>query len=402
MAHYRFDMTENLDTSRGPTEISKETTTSPNEARTAFDTAAAFPQMIVREERPVSENGPTLFVRMDRLGDLTLSLPADAAFPEVDGERNVDWWVSEGLGFVADHAVPRRRVREMKPTVTQAEFKRLLKEVKERNYKTVVVFHAPWWVSPLMWLAGIKNRVGVRSQWHSFLFFNKGVRQKRSLAEASEFEYNMRVIDSMEDLPEFPSTSETQHRIARTPLKLAVDSEWQRATLKSHGLRHREYSVVHPGMAGSARNWPTSHYISWIQEAAKETTIVVTGTATDESILQPIRQALEGTQNIVWLDSKLSGAQLLHVLEGAVCVLAPSTGVAHLAASLNRPVIGIYSPVKVQHPNRWAPQGEAVQVLVPEVECPGKKACVGSTCPHFDCMNRISLESVRSLWTALQ
>ena len=202
----------------------------------------------------------------------------------------------------------------------------------------------------------------------------------------------MRVIDSMSSLPE---------KIERLPLKLKVDPAWQTATLNKHGLTHGKYSVIHPGMAGSARNWPTSHYISWIQEASKDGKIVVTGTGTDEAILQPIRHALQGTQNVEWLDSKLTGAQLLHVLEGAKCVLAPSTGVAHLAASLGRPVIGIYSPVKVQHPTRWAPQGEAVQILVPDVECPGKKACVGSTCPQYDCMNRISLESVRSLWSAL-
>ncbi len=359
------------------------------------------PRMLVPTDRAISDDGPTLFIRMDRLGDLTLSLPSDGSYSEVDGERNVDWWISEGLGFVADHAVPRRRVREMKAKVTQAEFKRLLRELKQRAYKTVIVFHAPWWVSPLLWLARIPNRVGVRSQWHSFLFFNQGVRQKRSLAETSEFEYNLRVIDSMTSLPELTSEP-TVHRVERKPLKLAVDKDWQADTLNKHGLSHRKYAVVHPGMAGSARNWPTSHYISWIQEAAKEAAIVVTGTATDDAILQPIRQALQGAQNIHWLDSKLTGAQLLHVLEGATCVLAPSTGVAHLAASLGRPVIGIYSPVKVQHPTRWAPQGEAVQVLVPDVECPGKKACVGTTCPHYDCMNRISLESVRSLWSALQ
>lgn len=398
MARYRLDMTENLDAPLEPSDRPAADLAQADSVSTLYSphSQSPTPRMIVRSERSVAgdgpQDGPTLFVRMDRLGDLTLSLPADGLYPVTDGERSVDWWISEGLGFVADHAVPRRRVREMKAKVNQAEFKRLLRELKDRKYKTAVVFHAPWWVSPLLWLARIPNRVGVRSQWHSFLFFNQGVRQKRSLAETSEFEYNMRVIDSMSSQPD---------KIERLPLKLKVDPDWQATTLKKHGLTHRKYSVVHPGMAGSARNWPISHYISWIQEASKDGKIVVTGTATDEAVLGPIRQALQGAQNIEWLDSKLSGAQLLHVLEGAVCVLAPSTGVAHLAASLGRPVIGIYSPVKVQNPTRWAPQGDAVQILVPEVECPAKKACIGSTCPHYDCMNRISLESVRSLWSAI-
>lgn len=351
------------------------------------------PRVPVLGPRPAPEGGPILFVRMDRIGDLVLSLPADGQFQELPdvGEREVDWWISEGLGFVTDHAVPRRRVREMKSKIRFREFKVFLREVKARKYQMAVVLHAPWWVSALMWFARIPNRLGPRSQWHSFLFLNKAVRQKRSLSETSELEYNLRVMDTLTDRP----------TISREPLKLKVDPAWKAETLKAHQLTDGKFSVVHPGMGGSARNWPTSHYISWMQEAAKEETIVVTGTPSDDAILEPIRQALEGTRNLVWLNGKLSGPQLLHVLDGARCVLAPSTGVAHLAASLGKPTIGLYSPVKVQHPTRWGPQGEAVQVLVPDVECPGKKACIGATCPHFDCMNRISLESVRSLWSAL-
>lgn len=342
-----------------------------------------------------SENQPVLFIRMDRIGDLVLSLGADSIFSESQPKNDVspvDWWIAPNTGFIADHAMPRRRVREMKIKIQFAEFKRLLRELKVRAYKTAIVFHAPWWVSPLLWLARIPNRVGVKSQWHTFLFLNKGVRQKRSLSEFSEYEYNLRLVEEGLGLP--------LGRISREPLKLGVDPKWQDETLRDHGLTAGKYAVVHPGMGGSARNWPTANYISWIQEAAKKETIVITGTASDDSMLEPIRQALGATNKVVWLDRKLSGPMLLHVLAGARIVLAPSTGVAHLAASLGQPVVGIYSPVKVQHPRRWGPLGESVEVLIPDVECPGKKACLGAQCPHYDCMERISLESVRSVWSS--
>ncbi len=340
---------------------------------------------------------PVLFIRMDRIGDLVLTLATDSFFGTKNEGRNepspVDWWIAPNTGFVADHALPRRRVREMKIKIQNHEFKQLLRELKSRSYKTAIVFHAPWWVSLLLWLAQIPNRVGVKSQWHTFLFLNKSVRQKRSLSETSEYEYNLRLVEEGLGLPE--------KSMSREPLRLAIDPSWQQETLSDHKLTAGKYSVVHPGMGGSARNWPISHYISWIQEAAQTETVVITGTASDEAVLEPIRQALAGNGNIVWLDGKLSGPMLLHILDGARVVLAPSTGVAHLAASLGRPVIGIYSPVRVQHPVRWGPQGESVQVLVPEVECPGKKACLGPACAQYDCMNRVSLESVRSLWTAI-
>ncbi len=342
-------------------------------------------------------DGPILFIRMDRVGDLVLTLGADSVFSEsatTDSSVTspIDWWIAPNTGFIADHAVPRRRVREMNLKIPYSQFKQLLRELKTRAYKTAIVFHAPWWVSPLLWLARIPNRVGVKSQWHTFLFLNKGVRQKRSLSEHGEYEYNLRLVEE--------GLGFEEGRISREPLTTVIDSKWQDETLSDHDLKRGEYAVVHPGMGGSARNWPTSHYISWIQEAAQKETIVITGTASDEAILEPIRQALAGNGRIVWLDRKLSGPMLLHVLHGARVVLAPSTGVAHLAASLGKPVIGIYSPVRVQHPKRWGPLGENVQILVPDVECPGKKACLGAQCPQYDCMNRISLESVRSVWSA--
>lgn len=344
------------------------------------------------DQTVIEADGPILFVRMDRIGDLTLTLASDSVVGTSADKRTstADWWISPNLGFIADHAEPRRRVREMPNKVSFADFRRIIREVRMRSYRAVVVFHAPWWVSPLLWLARIPVRIGVKSQWHTFLFLNKGVRQKRSLSEMSEFEYNVRLVEEGFGL--------ASGEASREPLRLAIDAGWQTETLREHGLSKGKYSVVHPGMSGSARNWPTSHYISWIQEASQKETIVVTGSASDAEQLDPIRQALAGVARVIWLDTKLTGPQLLHVLDGARCILAPSTGIAHLGATLGRPVIGLYSPVKVQHPRRWGPVGKSVRVLVPEVECPGKKNCIGPQCPQYDCMNRISLDSVRKQW----
>jgi len=57
-----------------------------------------------------------------------------------------------------------------------------------------------------------------------------------------------------------------------------------------------------------------------------------------------------------WLVSELTTAELLDVLAQAKSVVAPSTGVLHLAASLGTPALGLYSPRIVEHPRRWAPK----------------------------------------------
>lgn len=339
-------------------------------------------------------DGPILLIRMDRIGDLVLTLPCDASFGlRDDGSARADWWVAPGLGFIADHASPRRRVREVKSKIGWNDFWALVKEVKRRQYAAAVIFHAPWWVSALTAFARIPLRIAVKSQWHTFIFANKGVRQKRSLAEFSELEYNYRLIEQGFGLDE--------NSIERETLKLSVSEAWSTATLARHGLAANEYSVVHPGMGGSARNWSATQYVAWLQEAAEQGPIVITGTASDATYLDPIRQALGGAKNLFWLDGKITGPELLQILAHAKRVLAPSTGIAHLTASLERPLIGIYSPVRVQHPRRWGPLGDTVQVLVPEVDCPGKKSCLGPQCSQYDCMSKISSETIRPLWSAL-
>lgn len=327
---------------------------------------------------------PSLLVRMDRIGDLVLTLPTDALIA-----GPTDWWVAPHLGFVADHSVPPRRIREVPLKTNFAGFRLLLKEVKARQYSQSFVFHAPWWVSVLLWVARIPKRYGVRSQWHSFLFCNHALRQKRSLAEQNELAYNFELVQS--------SLENTSAEVkSQKGLRLEVDAQWQAETLKELGLNQGSYSVIHPGMGGSARNWPTSHYVSLIQDLTRKETVVITGTANDQQWLNPIRTAIGTNEKVLWLDGKLPGPLLLQVLAGARRVIAPSTGIVHLAASLGIPTFGIFSPVRVQSARRWGPQGPKVETFTPSVECPGTKACLGQQCKQWDCMSTLTVDQLKS------
>ncbi|HVK60772.1 MAG TPA: glycosyltransferase family 9 protein [Bdellovibrionales bacterium] len=321
--------------------------------------------------------GQALFVRLDRIGDLVLTLPVDQRL----GYQTVHWWIPQGLSFVTKSALPIRNATEIPKSIKPTRFLSLLKEVRSRKYSTAVVFHAPWWVGLLLWLAGIPVRVGVRSQWHSFLFFNRGVRQKRSRAEYSELEYNYRLVEEGLGL--------TSGSVPRDSLKLKAGT----AALEKFGLLKGGYTVIHPGMSGSALNWPTERYEEMIRKCLAIEPVVITGTASDEKFLAPLRERLSNEVGLHWLDRKLSGTELLEILGNASGIVAPSTGVLHLAASTGRPTIGIYSPVRVQKAKRWGPQGERVSSIEPEVNCPGELSCLQESCPNFGCMGRISVDA---------
>jgi len=65
------------------------------------------------------------------------------------------------------------------------------------------------------------------------------------------------------------------------------------------------------------------------------------------------------------LQNQVNLKELVSILAESKKVIAPSTGVAHIAASAGAEVHGIYSPVRVHHPRRWAPRGPHVTVYLP-------------------------------------
>ena len=326
-----------------------------------------------------------LLVRMDRIGDLILTLPVDESLPNSE----TAWWIPRGLSFITQGATPQRNAREVGREISPSGFFYLLREVRKENYTAAIVFHAPWWVSLLLWLARIPLRGGVKSQWHSFLFLNRAIRQKRSQAEYSELEYNYRLVESIVGLK--------TGSLPRNTLRLTgLEDDARRKLLAAFSLKSGGYSVVHPGMGGSALNWPVENYEELIRTLLRTERIAITGTSADEPYLAPLRERLVGENGIVWLDGKLKGPELITILSAARTVIAPSTGVLHLSASTGQPTLGIFSPVRVQQPRRWGPQGAQTATLMPDVSCPGETRCLGDVCAYYPCMARVTTQQALS------
>lgn len=294
-----------------------------------------------------------VFLRLDKIGDLIATLPVDQ-LPWLK-EKNVEikWVVAKGLGLIAKFAEPERQFRELDLRNPKFARHELTEYLRSEKPDVVVVFYAPWWVGYACWRAGVPLRVGRRSQWHSFLFYNRGLRQSRSLAEKHEADYNRELVEHAFGQPP-----------AETPV-LKMNPPIRRHLFEKHDLRPGNYFVVHPGMAGSALNWPQSHYSALIEKLVNAGTVVITGTAGDDPYLTEIRPQWEKHPSVRWLQNQLTLEDLLSLLKTARGVVAPSTGVLHLAAACGTPVVGIYSPVQAHRAERWGPRGPHSVALTP-------------------------------------
>lgn len=304
----------------------------------------------------------TILIRMDRIGDLVVSLPVDT-HPAL-GDQRVHWFITKGLGFVPEQSKPRREFTEFSRRFSIFEIFRMIRWFKTHKPFQVIVLHAPWWVTFCAWMAGVPIRMGRKSQWHSFLFLNLGVRQKRSDADRHESDYNFELVERSFSRLGVRTTTQFDKLLEHY---LELEAPHPPKTLTDRDLKARQYRVVHPGMGGSALNWPSSYYIELIEGLAREGTVVVTGTYADNKFLTPIKAAVGSNENVRWMVDELKGPELLDVLAMAKSVVAPSTGVLHLAAALGTPSFGIYSPRKLEHARRWAPRGSYIETISPDV-----------------------------------
>jgi heptosyltransferase I len=326
-----------------------------------------------------------LLIRLDKIGDLISTMCVDQS--EVLNNCEVHWVIAKGLGFIPNNSEPERKFLELSKEDWKVSLQTLISFIKEFKPEVAVSFQAPWWVNYALWITKVPVRAGVQSQWHSFLFLNKGLRQRRSRATQHEADYNF-------DLLRFALNQKNDSRPATPILKLKASDN--KALLEKYKLTQNNYVTVHPGMAGSALNWPIKNYIELIEKIRTTTTVVITGTAADEPFLKEIKEhfkndltidsnknlaAYLGENNIsadmtnaklplINLQGALSATELFTILKNSKAVVVPSTGVAHMAASLGAKTLGLYSPVRVQHPRRWAARGPYVKIFVSGNELP--------------------------------
>lgn len=230
------------------------------------------------------------------------------------------------------------------------------------------------------WLSGIPRRVATGYRWYSLLA-NRRIYEHRRDFSKHESLYNLGLLRGLglEPGPVEP------------PRLTLTDEERASGEERLAGVPN-PFVVVHPG-GFSARQWRIKHY--WIlaqQLAAKSVGVVLTGSAAEHrSWLEAVPEAAGPVPGVLDLMGNLDLRQLMAVIACSGAVVSAATGPAHLAAALGIPTVSLFDPRRNNSPTRWAPLGRGV-VLVPGV--PTCERCVFEACPHWDCLDRISVEQV--------
>ena len=167
------------------------------------------------------------------------------------------------------------------------------------------------------------------------------------------------------------------------------------------------YAVLHLGAGSPLKYWPTPHWQELAATLAAEGLTVVLSTGRGQEALA---QAVDPAHQYVHETGTRDLAGLWHLLAGARLLVAPDTGVVHLAKHTHTPTVALFGPGQqaLYVGGRFFAQAPLVGVTVPDVPCrdetvlfnrtlPWVRTCVRpvSACRHnASCSREITVASV--------
>lgn len=296
-----------------------------------------------------------LLVRPDRIGDVILSTPCLKAIKQAFPNSRLSVLVRKEIAPLLRKCPEVDDVIPYHPSKRHHGFSgvlNLIQQIKKRKIDKAFVLQNTWEVSLAVYLAGVADRIGPYSHFHSYLFFNKGIRQRRSQVKMHEADYNLELLQKGG-----VSLSSSLERQYSTSICVSERASQMADSVLSE-LNWNKFIVIHPGMRGSAQNWPLENYIELIKKCQqRKKNIFLSFGPEEQTLMEEVKKRVGLSDSLYYYGGKR--AKSLSVLAGfyqrATVVVAPSTGPLHLAVALGIPVVSFYPKISVQSVKRWGP-----------------------------------------------
>lgn len=323
-----------------------------------------------------------LIVRTDRIGDVVLSLPIASAlkkhFPGCKVSfllRSYTRALAECNPFVDEVIVLDEN--EGKPSIPGNV------AILKNRFDACIVAYPTYPIALIMFLSNIPVRIGTGYRWYSFLF-NKKIYEHRKYAEHHELEYNIRLLQQL-GINEDVNEKNVEYGIGvsdESKIKIAEE-------FKSLGIdKKKPVIIVHPGSGGSAVDLPVNKMKELVARLCKmPANVIITGSNSEKELCK------EMTVNNTAVNTagKFGLKDLTAVINECSILIANSTGPIHIAAAMDKYVVGFYPKITACSPERWGPYTEKKVVFQPEIECGN---CSAGQCKKLDCMSSVNIDKV--------
>ncbi len=249
------------------------------------------------------------------------------------------------------------------------------RELAARRYDTVYVLPNSLKSAVVPFLAGIPRRVGFTGESRYGLINVRHTLDKQALPL---------MVERFTQLAERPGTP--LPRPVAFP-RLRSSQADQERTLAELGLERPTRIVAFcPGAEyGPAKRWPASHFAELAHElAGRDCAIWLFGSPKDHAIAEEISRLAPGLCRNLCGTTNL--AQAVDLLALANLVVCNDSGLMHVAAALDRPIVALYGS---SSPGFTPPLSERADILSLKLDC---SPCFKRECPlgHLDCLNKLT------------
>jgi heptosyltransferase-2 len=323
-----------------------------------------------------------LIVAPSWIGDTILAQPLFARLHARHPGLALDAFAPSWAAPVLSHM---REIRRVIPNpFVHGEFNlagrwRAGRELTREDYDAAIVLPNSWKSALIPFFAGIPQRIGFKGEARYGL-----LNRIHRLDETALPQLAQRYALLAEDVgTAMPAPLAAPH--------LEIDPESVRATLAALGLDAAPAPVAFcPGAEyGPAKRWPARHFAELGRRLAQtDFPVWIVGSAKDAPIGAEIEQISGGAARN--LCGRTDLAQAIDLLSCARLVVSNDSGLMHVAAALDRPLVALYGSSSTAY---TPPLSRRARLLSLGLEC---SPCFKRECPlgHFKCLNDLTPERV--------
>ncbi|WP_438971458.1 lipopolysaccharide heptosyltransferase II [Methylophaga sp.] len=262
--------------------------------------------------------------------------------------------------------------------------KNLATQIAQKQYDQAIVLPNSWKSALIPWFAGIPVRTGWRGEMRYGLLNDIRTLDKEALPM---------MVQRFVSLA-YPASQATAAPSYMPPL---MQSESPRAAINPTPEAGQPRLILCPGAEfGPAKQWPPEHYATLAEHFLTEGwQIIILGSKADQKTAEEITEhiATDKQDNLFNLTGKTTLEDAIDLLGTADSVVSNDSGLMHIAAAMQRPLVALYGPTS---PSFTPPLADNARILQIEVDC---GPCFQRICPegHHRCMQDLQVNRVKDL-----
>ncbi len=331
----------------------------------------------------IAEPKNILIVRTDRIGDLVLTLPLAGLIKKQYPNCKISFLVREYTKNIVNNHPFIDDVIVLKENDDKVSLFDNLNIIKSKKLDTCIVVYPTFVLSLIMFLSGIKNRIGTGYRWYSFLF-NYKVFEHRKNAERHELEFNVSLLEKLNIKNNVDEKNVSYDlRVNQSSLNI-VDKILADEKIDSS----KPILIVHPGSGGSSVDLPVNKFAELVKRLDDDNyQIILTGNKSEADLCEKIKSSSKAKN----FAGKFNLDELTALIGKSVMFISNSTGPIHIAAALEKFIVGFYPKIVSCSKERWAPYTNKKLVYGPNIDC---KNCTREQCEKLNCMESIDINKV--------